>query len=104
MRWRSGCDSLNAASTRCSLAGREHPRRNGGPGADGGRRAGRGQAGSRRRSWAGDGLTHDILFKLNSMVKLNSTFVPPFDREDIQRLTVALDDVVDAVERPGRGS
>src|SRR5947199_8014152 len=40
----------------------------------------------------GDGLTHDIL------VKLNSTFVTPFDREDIYRLTAALDDVVDAVE------
>jgi predicted phosphate transport protein (TIGR00153 family) len=41
---------------------------------------------------AGDGLTHDIL------VMLNSTFVTPFDREDIHRLTAALDDVVDAVE------
>jgi uncharacterized protein len=41
---------------------------------------------------AGDGLTHEIL------VKLNSTFVTPFDREDIYRLTAALDDVVDAVE------
>jgi predicted phosphate transport protein (TIGR00153 family) len=40
----------------------------------------------------GDGLTHEIL------VKLNSTFVTPFDREDIYRLTAALDDVVDAVE------
>jgi predicted phosphate transport protein (TIGR00153 family) len=41
---------------------------------------------------AGDGLTREIL------VKLNSTFVTPFDREDIYRLTSALDDVVDAVE------
>jgi uncharacterized protein len=41
---------------------------------------------------AGDRLTHDIL------IMLNSTFVTPFDREDIHRLTAALDDVVDAVE------
>jgi uncharacterized protein len=41
---------------------------------------------------AGDGLTREIF------VKLNSTFVTPFDREDIYRLTAALDDVVDAVE------
>jgi predicted phosphate transport protein (TIGR00153 family) len=41
---------------------------------------------------AGDGLTREIL------VKLNSTFVTPFDREDIYRLTAALDDVVDAIE------
>ena len=31
-------------------------------------------------------------------MKLNSTFVTPFDREDIYRLTAALDDVVDAIE------
>jgi uncharacterized protein len=41
---------------------------------------------------AGDDLTHEIL------VKLNSTFVTPFDREDIYRLTSSLDDVVDAME------
>jgi predicted phosphate transport protein (TIGR00153 family) len=41
---------------------------------------------------AGDALTHEI------MVKLNSTFVTPFDREDIYRLTSSLDDVVDAME------
>jgi uncharacterized protein len=41
---------------------------------------------------AGDELTHEIL------VKLNSTFVTPFDREDIYRLTSALDDVLDAIE------
>jgi predicted phosphate transport protein (TIGR00153 family) len=41
---------------------------------------------------AGDELTHEI------MVKLNSTFVTPFDREDIYRLTSSLDDVVDAME------
>jgi predicted phosphate transport protein (TIGR00153 family) len=40
----------------------------------------------------GDRLTRAIL------VKLNSTFVTPFDREDIYRLTAALDDVVDAIE------
>jgi predicted phosphate transport protein (TIGR00153 family) len=41
---------------------------------------------------AGDGLTREIL------VKLNSTFVTPFDREDIYRLASALDDVLDAIE------
>jgi predicted phosphate transport protein (TIGR00153 family) len=41
---------------------------------------------------AGDELTHEI------MVKLNKTFVTPFDREDIYRLASALDDVVDAME------
>ena len=41
---------------------------------------------------AGDELTHDI------MVKINTTFVTPFDREDIYRLASALDDVVDAIE------
>src|SRR5690349_10886474 len=40
----------------------------------------------------GDDLTHDIL------VKLNRTFVTPFDREDIYRLVSALDDVLDAIE------
>jgi uncharacterized protein len=40
----------------------------------------------------GDELTHEI------MVKLNRTFVTPFDREDIYRLASALDDVVDAME------
>ena len=41
---------------------------------------------------AGDDLTHEIL------VKVNSTFVTPFDREDIYRLTSSLDDVLDFVE------
>jgi predicted phosphate transport protein (TIGR00153 family) len=41
---------------------------------------------------AGDALTHEIL------VKLNKTFVTPFDREDIYRLTSSLDDVIDAME------
>jgi predicted phosphate transport protein (TIGR00153 family) len=40
----------------------------------------------------GDRLTHEIL------VKLNSTFITPFDREDIHRLASALDDVLDALE------
>jgi predicted phosphate transport protein (TIGR00153 family) len=41
---------------------------------------------------AGDTLTHNIL------VKLNSTFVTPFDREDIYRLASSLDDVLDFIE------
>ena len=41
---------------------------------------------------AGDELTHEI------MIKINTTFVTPFDREDIYRLASALDDVIDAIE------
>ena len=41
---------------------------------------------------AGDELTHEI------MTKINTTFVTPFDREDIYRLASALDDVLDAIE------
>jgi predicted phosphate transport protein (TIGR00153 family) len=41
---------------------------------------------------AGDDLTHEIL------VMLNSTFITPFDREDIYRLASRLDDVLDAIE------
>jgi uncharacterized protein len=41
---------------------------------------------------AGDELTHEI------MIKINTTFVTPFDREDIYRLAGALDDVLDAME------
>jgi predicted phosphate transport protein (TIGR00153 family) len=41
---------------------------------------------------AGDELTHAI------MLKINTTFVTPFDREDIYRLASALDDVIDAIE------
>ncbi len=41
---------------------------------------------------AGDEVTHEI------MVKINTTFVTPFDREDIYRLASALDDVLDAIE------
>ena len=41
---------------------------------------------------AGDGITHRILRQLNT------SFVSPFDREDIYRLAATLDDVVDAME------
>jgi uncharacterized protein len=41
---------------------------------------------------AGDDLTHEI------MIKVNKTFVTPFDREDIHRLASALDDVLDDLE------
>jgi predicted phosphate transport protein (TIGR00153 family) len=41
---------------------------------------------------AGDAVTHRI------MRQLNTSFVTPFDREDIYRLASALDDVVDAIE------
>ncbi|QJY45207.1 DUF47 domain-containing protein [Pseudonocardia broussonetiae] len=41
---------------------------------------------------AGDAVTHEI------MVKLNKTFVTPFDREDIYRLASSLDDVLDFME------
>jgi uncharacterized protein len=40
----------------------------------------------------GDRLTHAILSRLNS------TFITPFDREDIHALAAQLDDVVDAME------
>ncbi len=40
---------------------------------------------------AGDEITHKIL------EKLNSTFITPMDREDIQALTSALDDILDFV-------
>jgi len=46
----------------------------------------------REREHAGDGVTHRILRQLNT------SFVTPFDREDIYRLASALDDVVDAIE------
>jgi uncharacterized protein len=41
---------------------------------------------------AGDSVTHRI------MRQLNTSFVTPFDREDIYRLASALDDVIDAIE------
>ena len=46
----------------------------------------------REREHAGDAVTHQI------MRQLNTSFVTPFDREDIYRLASALDDVVDAIE------
>jgi predicted phosphate transport protein (TIGR00153 family) len=46
----------------------------------------------REREHAGDTLTHRILRQLNT------SFITPFDREDIYRLASALDDVVDAME------
>jgi predicted phosphate transport protein (TIGR00153 family) len=48
--------------------------------------------GLREREHAGDAVTHRI------MRQLNTSFVTPFDREDIYRLASALDDVVDAIE------
>jgi uncharacterized protein len=44
------------------------------------------------REHANDSVTHRI------MRQLNTSFVTPFDREDIYRLASALDDVVDAIE------
>ena len=40
----------------------------------------------------GDRITHAILSRLNT------TFITPFDREDIYRLASQLDDIVDALE------
>jgi len=40
----------------------------------------------------GDQLTHEL------MMKLNKTFITPFDREDIHALSSALDDVLDLVD------
>ncbi len=50
----------------------------------------------REREHAGDAVTHRI------MRQLNTSFVTPFDREDIYRLASALDDVIDAIEAAGR--
>jgi predicted phosphate transport protein (TIGR00153 family) len=41
---------------------------------------------------AGDALTHELV------EKLNTTFITPFDREDIHELAGRLDDVVDLVD------
>jgi hypothetical protein len=46
----------------------------------------------RDKEHAGDAVTHRI------MRQLNTSFVTPFDREDIYRLASALDDVIDAIE------
>jgi predicted phosphate transport protein (TIGR00153 family) len=43
----------------------------------------------------GDDLTHAII------TTLNQTFITPFDREDIHRLTSSLDDVLDYVNSAG---
>ena len=45
-----------------------------------------------QREHEGDEITHQIIRALNT------TFVTPFDREDIHRLAVGMDDVVDAIE------
>ena len=45
-----------------------------------------------QREHEGDHITHAIL------TRLNSTFITPFDREDLYALATQLDDVVDAVE------
>jgi predicted phosphate transport protein (TIGR00153 family) len=46
----------------------------------------------REHEHVGDTVTHRI------MRQLNTSFITPFDREDIYRLAGALDDVVDAME------
>jgi predicted phosphate transport protein (TIGR00153 family) len=46
----------------------------------------------RQREHEGDEITHQI------MRALNTTFVTPFDREDIHRLASGLDDVLDLTE------
>lgn len=43
----------------------------------------------------GDRITHDIIRRLNS------TFVTPFDREDIYGLATKIDDIVDYIEEAG---
>ena len=43
----------------------------------------------------GDDMTHSII------TTLNQTFITPFDREDIHRLTSSLDDVLDFVNSAG---
>jgi predicted phosphate transport protein (TIGR00153 family) len=46
----------------------------------------------RQREHEGDEITHQI------MRALNTTFVTPFDREDIHRLASGLDDILDGIE------
>src|SRR6266568_7891877 len=46
----------------------------------------------RQREHEGDEITHQI------MRALNTTFVTPFDREDIHRLASGIDDVLDGIE------
>ncbi|MGZ4821798.1 MAG: DUF47 domain-containing protein [Terriglobales bacterium] len=44
----------------------------------------------------GDDMTHALI------IKLNQTFITPFDREDIHRLASSLDDVLDFVNAAGQ--
>jgi uncharacterized protein len=46
----------------------------------------------RQREHEGDEITHQV------MRALNTTFVTPFDREDIHRLASSLDDILDLIE------
>jgi predicted phosphate transport protein (TIGR00153 family) len=46
----------------------------------------------REHEHAGDAVTHRVIHELNS------TFVTPFDREDIYQLITQLDDVMDSIE------
>jgi uncharacterized protein len=46
----------------------------------------------REHEHAGDAVTHRVIHALNS------TFVTPFDREDIYQLATMLDDVMDSIE------
>src|SRR5918992_2715658 len=43
----------------------------------------------------GDEITHEVI------QRLNTTFITPFDREDIHRLASSLDDVLDHIEAAG---
>jgi hypothetical protein len=49
----------------------------------------------RRIERTGDEMTHAIL------IKLNQTFITPFDREDIHQLVSSLDDVLDFINSAG---
>lgn len=44
---------------------------------------------------AGDDITHSIL------IRLNQTFITPFDREDVHRLATSVDDVLDLIHAAG---
>src|SRR5438309_5527913 len=46
----------------------------------------------REKEHIGDDITHEIIRTLNT------TFVTPFDREDIHELATSLDDIMDFVE------
>ena len=46
----------------------------------------------KEREHDGDRLTHDVV------LLLNSTFVTPFDRDDMYRLASAIDDICDHVD------